>query len=105
MQVRDTGRGIPLDQQERVFQEYYQLGNPERDRTKGLGLGLAIVRRLTNLLDCKLMVRSRPGRGSCFEVTIPLVEAGRCRRATGADRFRGARARARGRDRRRARDP
>ena len=74
VQVLDTGRGIPLDQQERVFQEYYQLGNPERDRTKGLGLGLAIVRRLTNLLDCKLTVRSRPGRGSRFEVTIPLAQ-------------------------------
>jgi len=74
VQVWDTGRGIPLDQQERVFQEYYQLGNPERDRTKGLGLGLAIVRRLTDLLDCRLVLRSRPGRGSCFEVTIPRAE-------------------------------
>jgi signal transduction histidine kinase/CheY-like chemotaxis protein len=74
VQVLDSGRGIPIDQQERVFQEYYQLGNPERDRTKGLGLGLAIVRRLTNLLDCKLMLRSEPGRGSRFEVTIPLAE-------------------------------
>ena len=62
VQVLDTGRGIPLDQQERVFQEYYQLGNPERDRTKGLGLGLAIVRRLTNLLDCSS--RSVPGPGA-----------------------------------------
>jgi two-component system, sensor histidine kinase len=66
-QVWDTGRGIPLDQQERVFQEYFQLGNPERDRTKGLGLGLAIVRRLTDLLDCRLRLRSQAGRGSCFE--------------------------------------
>ena len=74
MQVWDTGRGIPLDQQERVFQEYYQLGNPERDRTKGLGLGLAIVRRLTALLECKLTLHSQLGRGSCFEVSIPLAD-------------------------------
>ncbi len=75
VQVIDTGRGIPLDEQERVFQEYYQLGNPQRDSTKGLGLGLAIVRRLTSLLDSSLTLRSRPGRGSCFEVTIPFAES------------------------------
>ena len=75
VQVIDTGRGIPLDEQKRVFQEYYQLGNPHRDSTKGLGLGLAIVRRLTSLLDCGLTLRSEPGRGSCFEVTIPLAES------------------------------
>ena len=72
IQVWDTGRGIPLDQQERVFQEYYQLGNTERDRAKGLGLGLAIVRRMTDLLDCKLTLHSRPGRGSCFAVAVPM---------------------------------
>ena len=66
-------RAFPWTEQERVFQEYYQLGNPERDRTRGLGLGLAIVRRLTHLLDCRLTLRSEPGRGSCFEVTIPLA--------------------------------
>jgi CheY-like chemotaxis protein/anti-sigma regulatory factor (Ser/Thr protein kinase) len=70
MQIWDTGRGIPADKHERVFLEYYQLGNPERDREKGLGLGLAIVRRLTDLLGCKLTLRSEPGRGSCFEVSI-----------------------------------
>jgi two-component system, sensor histidine kinase len=74
VQVIDTGRGIPLDEQKRVFQEYYQLGNPQRDSTKGLGLGLAIVRRLTSLLDCGLTLHSEPGRGSCFEVTVPLAE-------------------------------
>jgi two-component system, sensor histidine kinase len=75
MQVWDTGRGIPPDQHDRVFQEYYQLGNPERDRAKGLGLGLAIVRRLTDLLDCRLTLCSQPGRGSCFAVAIPLSAA------------------------------
>jgi two-component system, sensor histidine kinase len=72
IQIWDTGRGIPREQQDRVFQEYYQLGNPERDRAQGLGLGLAIVRRMTDLLDCRLTLRSQPGRGSCFEVSIPL---------------------------------
>ncbi len=76
MQVWDTGRGIPHDKRERVFLEYYQLGNPERDREKGLGLGLAIVRRLTDLLECKLALRSEPGRGSCFEVSIAQASSG-----------------------------
>lgn len=75
IQVWDSGPGIPADQSERIFQEYYQLGNPERDRTKGLGLGLAIVRRLTQLVGCPLTFHSRQGRGSCFQVTLPLVAA------------------------------
>jgi two-component system, sensor histidine kinase len=73
MQVCDTGAGIPGHQQALVFQEYYQLGNPERDRAKGLGLGLAIVRRLADLLGCPLTLRSKPGKGSCFEVVVPLA--------------------------------
>ena len=74
LQVWDTGVGIPADEQARVFQEYYQVGNPERDRAKGLGLGLAIVRRLAELIGCELRLRSAPGRGSCFEIALPLAE-------------------------------
>lgn len=70
MQIWDTGRGIPHDKHERVFLEYYQLDNPERDREMGLGLGLAIVRRLADLLGCGLALRSEPGQGSCFELSI-----------------------------------
>jgi signal transduction histidine kinase/CheY-like chemotaxis protein len=73
IQVLDTGPGIPPDQRDRIFQEYYQLGNPERDRTKGLGLGLAIVRRLVDLLGCEMTLRSRAGHGSCFEVSVPIA--------------------------------
>ncbi|MGC9271365.1 ATP-binding response regulator [Acidiphilium sp.] len=75
LQVWDTGRGIASEQHERVFEEYFQLGNPERDRTKGLGLGLAIVRRVATLLDADLTLRSQPGRGSCFELTLPFADA------------------------------
>ena len=71
VEVWDTGRGIPVEHQENVFQEFYQIGNPERDRTKGLGLGLAIVRRLTELLGCPLGLRSTPGKGSMFRLDIP----------------------------------
>ncbi len=75
VEVWDTGSGIPVTQREQIFQEYYQLGNAERDRAKGLGLGLAIVRRLTNLLECPLTLRSTPGRGSCFAIAIPRAGA------------------------------
>jgi signal transduction histidine kinase/CheY-like chemotaxis protein len=71
LEVRDSGRGISSDHQERVFEEYFQVGNPERDRRKGLGLGLAIVRRLAELLGHGIEVKSRLGRGSVFAVTLP----------------------------------
>ena len=73
VQVWDTGRGIPEAEQERVFQEFYQIGNRERDRSRGVGLGLAIVRRLTTLLDHKLELRSRPDQGTCFTIDIPYA--------------------------------
>lgn len=72
--VRDSGIGIPLAERERVFEEFYQLHNPERDRTKGLGLGLAIVRRLTELLGLQLRVESALGVGSEFSVEIPAAQ-------------------------------
>lgn len=69
--VLDTGQGIPQDKQQVVFEEYFQLGNPERDRAKGLGLGLAIVRRLAKLLGAPINLQSLPGRGSMFAADFP----------------------------------
>jgi CheY-like chemotaxis protein len=69
--VVDTGRGIPPDQQESVFHEFVQLHNPARDRSKGLGLGLAIVSRLGRLLGHRVSLRSRPGHGSVFSIDVP----------------------------------
>ncbi|MDX5446434.1 MAG: response regulator [Zoogloeaceae bacterium] len=71
IEVRDNGIGIPQQAQESIFQEFVQLQNPERARDKGLGLGLAIVRRLTDMLGHRLELRSAPGRGSSFAVTLP----------------------------------
>jgi two-component system, sensor histidine kinase len=71
IEVWDSGRGIPKDKHREIFQEFRQLHNPERDRRKGLGLGLAIVERLVNLLDHALELRSQPDRGSVFAVTVP----------------------------------
>jgi len=75
IQVWDSGCGIPDEEHERVFEEFHQLQNPERDRRKGLGLGLATVRRLCALLDLPLTLRSRVGRGSVFTLHVPLGEA------------------------------
>jgi len=69
--VSDTGYGIPKNEQEAVFNEYYQLHNPERDRAKGLGLGLSIVRRLANLLDLEMTIDSEHARGTTFEILVP----------------------------------
>lgn len=71
IEVCDTGVGIPQDQLQMIFEEFHQLGNPERDREQGLGLGLAIVRRLATLLGHRIDVQSRVGRGSCFSVALP----------------------------------
>ncbi len=68
--VRDTGRGIGESERERIFEEFYQVGNPERDRVKGLGLGLAIVRRLGHLLGLEVHLDTSLGRGSTFAVTL-----------------------------------
>ena len=74
IEVWDTGRGIPLDQQREVFREFFQLSNLERDRAKGLGLGLAIVDRLAKLLDCPVTLRSTPGKGSVFKISVALAQ-------------------------------
>ena len=68
--VADTGLGIADDQRAAIFDEFYQVGNPERDRSQGLGLGLAVVRRLCDLMEHTVTLDSRPGRGSSFAVTV-----------------------------------
>jgi len=71
--VFDTGIGIAPSEQHRVFEEFYQVGNPERDRAAGLGLGLAIVRRLCDLMKLSLHLSSSPGRGSHFALDVPAT--------------------------------
>jgi two-component system, sensor histidine kinase len=70
-EVRDTGVGIAADRLDDIFEEFVQLHNPERDRAKGLGLGLSIVRRTAQLLGHRIEVASTPGRGSVFRLTVP----------------------------------
>ena len=71
--VKDTGCGIKLDEQKRIFEEFYQVGNDHRDRSNGLGLGLAIVNRLSTALDAKLEFESEIGVGSTFSFELPKI--------------------------------
>jgi signal transduction histidine kinase/CheY-like chemotaxis protein len=70
--VQDTGRGIPAAEKNNVFEEFYQVDNPERDRTRGLGLGLSIVRRLGELLGIGITLVSSEGKGTCVTLRLPL---------------------------------
>ena len=71
IEVRDGGIGIAPIHQPRVFDEFFQVGNPERDRRKGFGLGLPIVSRLAALLGTRVELRSRLHAGSCFWLVLP----------------------------------
>lgn len=75
LQVWDTGSGISAEHRQEIFKEFVQLDNPERDHTKGLGLGLTIVERAARVLGHLLSLRSVPGRGSCFTVDVPITDA------------------------------
>lgn len=75
IEVRDSGVGIHDDAQKLIFDEFVQLGNPERDRNKGLGLGLSIVQRMSQLMNFRYGVRSHPGRGSVFWLELPTTSA------------------------------
>lgn len=72
--IKDTGLGIADSELESIFDEFYQLANPERDKQKGLGLGLSIVKRLCELQNWPLKVQSKLGEGSCFAITVPRGE-------------------------------
>jgi two-component system, sensor histidine kinase len=73
IEVWDTGRGIAPEQQDVIFEDFYQVADPDRTGGAGLGLGLAIVRRLTEILGHELTLHSALGRGSMFRLAVPRV--------------------------------
>jgi signal transduction histidine kinase/CheY-like chemotaxis protein len=80
IEIRDTGVGIAPSERDRIFDEYYQIERTSRDRSAGLGIGLAIVRRLAQLLGFDVVLESAMGAGSCFRfigkcAARPLIEA------------------------------
>ena len=75
VRVSDTGIGIAPEHLRNIFDEFFQLRNPERDRNKGTGLGLTICKRLVDAMGGTLSVESKPGTGSTFTVTLPPAGA------------------------------
>ena len=73
--VLDSGPGIPEDEHISIFREFYQLGDPQRERQGGMGLGLAIVDRLCRLLKHEIDLASALGKGSRFSILVPSVAA------------------------------
>lgn len=74
IEVWDSGIGIAPEHHEEIFKEFYQVGNLARDRRQGLGLGLSIVKRSAELLGHKIELKSMPGRGARFSITLPRAE-------------------------------
>ncbi len=72
--VEDTGRGIPREEWERIFEPFYQVGDSLRREHGGMGLGLAIARELVTLHGGSIWVKSEVGRGSTFYFTLPRAE-------------------------------
>jgi PAS domain S-box-containing protein len=83
--VADTGIGIPDNQIAMIFDEFHQVGNPERDRSRGLGLGLSIVQRLSRILGHEVRVRSSLGEGSVFSIQAPVSAASDVQEAVSED--------------------
>ncbi|WCM93937.1 hybrid sensor histidine kinase/response regulator [Acidovorax sp. NCPPB 2350] len=75
IEVRDSGPGIPAELHREIFQEFYQVQNVERDRSNGVGLGLAIVERVSRMLSHPVSLRSAPGRGSTFTIELPRCDS------------------------------
>ncbi len=71
IEVWDNGVGVAENELQTIFEDYYQVDNPARDRRKGLGLGLAIAQRIAKLLDHEIIVRSKLGKGSLFAIQVP----------------------------------
>jgi signal transduction histidine kinase/CheY-like chemotaxis protein len=88
LEVRDSGRGIATADHEAVFREFHRLPGPSSQRDRGLGLGLATVKRLAQLQNARVVLRSAPGRGSVFGITFPpeaILAAGSARAADRPD--------------------
>jgi len=75
LEVVDHGIGIPEDEQSKIFEKFYRVGDPLVHNTKGSGLGLSLVRHVVTAHGGQILVDSAPGRGSKFTIRLPLHEA------------------------------
>jgi signal transduction histidine kinase len=72
IEIRDTGVGIPVEAQEKLFQKFYRVKTPETQGIEGTGLGLAIVKSIVESYDGQIVCSSAPQLGSTFTVTLPI---------------------------------
>jgi K+-sensing histidine kinase KdpD len=77
IEVWDSGPGIPEEKRAEIFEEFRRLDTDDSTPDRGLGLGLAIVERIARMLDHRLSLRSWPGRGSVFAISVPIGDASR----------------------------
>lgn len=75
MTVRDTGAGIPFEEQKNIFEPFRQVSNALTRENRGSGLGLAITKQLIELMDGQITLQSEPGKGSVFTVILPIIQA------------------------------
>lgn len=75
LQVFDTGPGIPIGEQARIFQPFVRLRTDASQTERGLGLGLAIASGMAQRLGSRIQLASRPGRGATFSVLLPTIDA------------------------------
>jgi len=85
--VSDTGPGIPEDERVQIFDEFYQISRPGEEKAKGVGLGLAISKKLVEMNGGKISVQSNHGAGSVFTFTVPIYRED----SNTTERHRGAR--------------
>jgi signal transduction histidine kinase len=72
--ITDTGPGIPPEESSKIFDEFYQMTHPGREKSKGVGLGLAISKKLVEMHGGTIRVDSVVGEGSSFSFTVPAAE-------------------------------
>lgn len=72
LMLKDTGIGIPEDQLTKIFDRFYQLDDSHTRRAEGTGIGLALVKELIRLMGGRIAVKSKPGRGTAFIITLPI---------------------------------
>jgi signal transduction histidine kinase len=77
VRVVDSGAGIPVAEQERIFGAFQNLAPTKHKHLPGIGLGLSLARHIVDNLGGRITVRSQPGRGSTFEVSLPAVSSAR----------------------------
>jgi len=73
LEVVDHGIGIPMQEQHKIFEKFYRVGDPLVHNTKGSGLGLSLVRHIVQAHGGEVMVDSAPGRGSKFTIALPVT--------------------------------